>query len=112
FTILAWIDHFDTWYDGFRKKSHANVDVSLELKEGAQYLRTLSKKNKADLEDVARKLEAPYDEAVAFVMSDAFAEIVHINPLIEHPAMPATHWRVLVEHKKANFSTWYELFPR
>ncbi len=112
FTILAWIDHFDTWYDGFRKKSLANVDVSLELKEGAQYLRTLSKKNKADLEETAKKLEAPYDDAVAFVMSDAFAEIVHTNPVIEHPAMPATHWRVLVEHKKANFSTWYELFPR
>ncbi len=112
FTILAWIDHFDTWYDGFRKKSLANVDVSLELKEGAQYLRTLSKKDKADLEETAKKLEAPYDDAVAFVMSDAFAEIVHTNPVIEHPAMPATHWRVLVEHKKANFSTWYELFPR
>src|SRR5690606_1223302 len=36
----------------------------------------------------------------------------HTNPFSEHPAMPDKQWRVLVEHKKANFSTWYELFPR
>ena len=31
FTVQAWIDHFDTWYDGFKKKAHANVDVHVEI---------------------------------------------------------------------------------
>src|SRR5690349_9677478 len=31
FRITAWIDHFETWYDGFVKKAAAKVDVKLEL---------------------------------------------------------------------------------
>jgi starch synthase (maltosyl-transferring) len=41
FKVMAWIDHFDTWYDGFRKKVAANVDVHLELREGVVFLKTL-----------------------------------------------------------------------
>src|SRR5688572_19914841 len=26
FTVGAWIDHLDTWYDGFKKKTAAKVD--------------------------------------------------------------------------------------
>ncbi len=43
FTVQAWIDHFDTWYDGFKKKAHANVDVHVEIKEGILLLKRLSK---------------------------------------------------------------------
>ena len=42
FTVSAWIDHFETWYDGFKKKAAAKVDVKLELKEGVQFLKILS----------------------------------------------------------------------
>ena len=28
FTIRAWVDHLETWYDGFRKKAEAAVDVA------------------------------------------------------------------------------------
>lgn len=37
FTIHAWIDHFETWYDGFKKKAAAKVDVKVELMEGANF---------------------------------------------------------------------------
>ena len=43
FTVQAWIDHFDTWYDGFKKKAHASVDVHTEIKEGILLLKRLSK---------------------------------------------------------------------
>ena len=45
FTLQAWVDHFDTWYDGFKKKVNAGVDVRLELLEGMQYLKTLANTN-------------------------------------------------------------------
>src|SRR6185369_10480082 len=45
FTIHAWIDHFDTWYDGFKKKANAKVEVKVELMEGAEMLRKLGEKN-------------------------------------------------------------------
>jgi starch synthase (maltosyl-transferring) len=112
FTLLAWIDHFDTWYDGFKKKAAAKVDVTLELQEGIVYLEKLGKGEDVQLKRAAEKLKEPYAVAVAFVLSDEFASIVHVNPLIEHPVMTPKEFVVSVEHKKANFSAWYELFPR
>jgi starch synthase (maltosyl-transferring) len=112
FTVLAWIDHFDTWYDGFRKKANANVDVHVELLEGMDFLRRLSKGKEASLEEAITRLQGEYTQAIEFVLSPAFGELVHNYPLIEHAVMPEQQWRVSVEHKKANFSTWYELFPR
>ena len=112
FTVLAWVDHFETWYDGFKKKANAGVDVTVELQEGIAYLTKVSKKKDARLSDAIAKLKEPYEQAVAHVLSDDFGEIVHAYPLIEHPVMPGKEWRVSVEHKKANFSAWYELFPR
>jgi len=112
FTVLAWIDHFDTWYDGFKKKANANVDVSVELLEGIQFLKKLSDGKDAQLDEAAKKLKKKYDTAVEYVLSEPFAKIVHHYPLIEHAVMPEKQWRVVVEHKKANFSAWYELFPR
>src|SRR4051812_935152 len=41
FALSAWVDHFDTWYDGFRKKVAAKMDVKVELMEGAEYLRAV-----------------------------------------------------------------------
>lgn len=112
FTVLAWIDHFDTWFDGFKKKAAAKVDVAVELQEGIGYLEKLGADKEEILRTAADKLRLPYDDAVAFVLTEEFAGIVHAFPLIEHPAMSEREFHVRVEHKKANFSAWYELFPR
>lgn len=112
FTVLAWIDHFDTWYDGFKKKAKANVDVTVELLEGIQFLERLTEGKDATLKEAIKKLKQNYDSAVAYVTGDDFAKIVHHYPLIENAVMPEQQWYVSVEHRKANFSSWYELFPR
>jgi starch synthase (maltosyl-transferring) len=112
FTVLAWIDHFDTWYDGFKKKAKANVEVLLELQEGVHYLTKLGKGKDELLNAAELRLKGEYSEAIAFVLSEEFEALVHAYPLIEHPVMPEKEYQVFVEHKKANFSTWYELFPR
>ena len=112
FTIQAWIDHLDTWYDGFKKKVNAKVDVHVELKEGAIFLKSLAAKDTALL-SVARKLESSdYAAAVREVMSDSFAKIVQDHPLQEHETKLEKEFEIMVEHKKALYSTWYEFFPR
>lgn len=113
FTVQAWIDHFDTWYDGFKKKANAKVDVKVELMEGALLLRTLGKTNK-DLISLARKLEdtQKYQAAVDLVLSDEFADVVHQNPLRENETKLGYEITIQVEHTKANYSAWYEFFPR
>lgn len=111
FSISAWVDHLDSWYDGFRKKAAASVDVHVELMEGAQMLRRFSE---PALDNAIAILENKdqYAAAVEFVLSPEFAEIVRQHPLAEFAVEYDKELRVVVEHKKANFSTWYELFPR
>lgn len=113
YTIQAWVDHFDTWYDGFKKKANAKVDVKVELMEGAILLRTLGESNK-DLITLARKLEDTqrYQAAIDLVLSEEFANVVHNNPLRENETKLDQEISIQVEHAKANFSSWYEFFPR
>lgn len=113
FTVVAWIDHFDTWYDGFKKKAAAKVDVKVELMEGVQLLKKLAT-NDPKLGAAANKLSEAYGYAksIEYVLSPEFADIVYHHPLIEFETQHDQELKVLVEQKKANFSAWYELFPR
>lgn len=114
FTIRAWIDHFDTWYDGFKKKANAKIDVTVELQEGAIFLTRLAAKKNSVLLDLAKQLDdkANYATAIQLVLSQRFADIVHQYPLMENETTFEREVEVIVEHKKANFSAWYEFFPR
>lgn len=113
FTVVAWLDHLDTWYDGFKKKAAAKVDVHVELMEGAIMLKKLAA-NERKLLLAAEKLSDTnnYEKAIAFVLGEEFAEIVHKHPLMEFETRFNKELEVVVEHKKANFSAWYEFFPR
>jgi starch synthase (maltosyl-transferring) len=112
FTVQAWIDHFETWYDGFKKKALAKVDVTVELAEGVLLLKRLGATN-SSLIATARKLEDKNQaNAIAFVLSDEFAKLVHENPLRDNETKYEQEFIVQVEHRKANFSAWYEFFPR
>lgn len=112
FKVNAWIDHFETWFDGFKKKVDASVDVRVELLEGANFLKRLSAGNDA-LAKLATTLEntSTYAANVKLVQSESFAQVVHQHPLKEHETTSLEYY-IEVEHSKALYSTWYELFPR
>ena len=113
FTIRAWIDHFETWFDGFKKKAGAALDVRVELMEGSAFLKKIGKGDPY-FQSLAVQLSDPskYSEAVQRVLSPTFSKIVHEHPLIEHETLFEKESKIIVEFKKANFSAWYELFPR
>jgi starch synthase (maltosyl-transferring) len=113
FTIHAWIDHFETWYDGFKKKAAAKVDVKVELQEGVVFLKKLSALN-PDLSSIASRLEKSGSNqyAIDLVLGDEFASLVHANPLKENETELNEVVKIQVEYAKANFSAWYEFFPR
>ena len=98
FTVTAWIDHFETWYDGFKKKAAAKVDVRLELKEGIQFLKILSNGQNDELNKAISGLDDEYDKAVAYVLTRDFATLVHAYPLIEHETRLDKTLEVVVEH--------------
>jgi len=113
FTVHAWIDHFETWYDGFKKKAAAKIDVTVELMEGVAFLRRLSNSN-TELKALAEKLEdqSKYAESVSFVIGERFAKVVEQNPLKEIVTKSEREYQVIAELPKSNFSAWYEFFPR
>lgn len=113
FTIRAWVDHLETWYDGFKKKAQAALDVHVELMEGTALLKKIGKGDPY-LQTIAAELSDPdkYRESIEKVLSPSFQQIVHEHPLIEHETLFGKELRLVVEFKKANFSAWYELFPR
>jgi starch synthase (maltosyl-transferring) len=113
FTVMAWMDHFETWFDGFKKKAAAKVDVHVEVMEGAIMLKKLAT-GEPSVKQAIKVLEdkSNHEEAIEFILSGEFQEIVHHFPLVEHETTYDKILKVVVEHKKANFSTWYELFPR
>lgn len=113
FYIQAWVDHFDTWYDGIKKKLAAKVDVALELREGASFLLAVESKE-PELTAWAKTLNDSTQgkKSIELVLSEPFARAVHNHPLREHVARQASELEIKVEHAGAAFSTWYELFPR
>jgi starch synthase (maltosyl-transferring) len=114
FTVSAWVDHFETWYDGFKKKVAVKADVKLELREGAAFLRKLSAGTEKKLLHLSDQLENEkfYVKAIDLVLSNEFEQIVSDHPLIEHAVRYEKELKVVVESKRANFTSWYELFPR
>lgn len=114
FTVQAWIDHLDTWHDGFKKKADAGIDVSVELMEGELLLKKITEEEGHDVTKAGLKLSDKYDyaERVAWVLSPAFEKLVHRHPLREFETRLHKELEIVVEFKKASFSSWYELFPR
>jgi starch synthase (maltosyl-transferring) len=114
FTVQAWIDHLDTWYDGFKKKAAAGIDVSVELMEGEILLKKISEQGGHDVTIASEKLSSKYEYAarVKFVLEPAFEKLVHHYPLREFETRFGKELDVIVEFPKAAFSSWYELFPR
>ncbi|MCK6617925.1 MAG: alpha-1,4-glucan--maltose-1-phosphate maltosyltransferase [Cyclobacteriaceae bacterium] len=114
FTVRAWVDHFETWYDGILKKIEAQLQVQLELAEGSVLLLQLTEGKKKDIQKLSAQLkdETRYAENIELVSGEMFAELVKQNPLRRYEVVYPAELLVVVEHAKARFSTWYELFPR
>ncbi|MBX2962934.1 MAG: alpha-1,4-glucan--maltose-1-phosphate maltosyltransferase [Cyclobacteriaceae bacterium] len=114
FTVEAWIDHLETWHDGIKKKAQAMLNVKLELLEGALLLEQAAVKKDKDLLALATQFrdEKKYLVNVEHIQSAEFGDLVHHHPVRQFESRYAKELKVIVEHKKALFSSWYELFPR
>ncbi|MDC6353688.1 MULTISPECIES: alpha-1,4-glucan--maltose-1-phosphate maltosyltransferase [unclassified Robiginitalea] len=117
YKVRGWVDYALNWQHGIGAKIRDGQHVRSELLDGVQYLEHLAKDaGKADrayardlipvFEDAGR-----YDQAVEAAVSDRLHEL-----FMEHPerrlANTTEPLEVYVDRKKAEFSTWYEFFPR
>lgn len=117
YCIEAWADEFSTWLRDLKIKIQANQVEKIDFLVGAEFL-----KNLADgLDDEIKNIFSPYIEVLKnqnelsdiknTVFSDKLAALV--KQYYQTPfKTQSDHFNLTVDRTLANFSAWYELFPR
>ncbi|BBD80326.1 maltotransferase domain-containing protein [Aerosticca soli] len=117
YTVQAWRDAYASYRHELTAKHDAGVPIALELQEG----RLLVEATAAAALPAARKplralltaLDKAADEEARYrllIDEDTAAAMREADPrpfLAEHPPL-----RVEVDRRRAQFASWYELFPR
>jgi len=118
YTIEAWVDYLLTWQYNLRKKVDDKQNVVVELQDSIDSLnKLLNVAQKPDIEqlkDVIKRIgdNDDYEQVVDTVCSEAFEKLLRKYPAKEFANEYERILSVRAEHSKAEFSTWYEFFPR
>jgi starch synthase (maltosyl-transferring) len=128
FAVEAWIDHFDTWLSDLDKRLAAqqasSQDIPLALNIGANHLDTVATRARGD-EKKALKAAAfelrnlaaanlPFYEGTATpgIISPEIVTLAAQYPNLPFATRSPGELPLWVDRKRAQYSTWYELFPR
>jgi len=118
FQILAWIDTFTSWKNGFEKKYSAGQDIDVELKIGLQVVEDALKrstgKSKIQLQQWLNLLNEAesIEDKVNLIRNNTITEALYKCTDKNKATIYPKVFEITVERKRAGFSTWYELFPR
>jgi starch synthase (maltosyl-transferring) len=129
FTVLGWVDHFETWVRDLKKRldaqpSEANPNapaqnIPLALRSGAILLDHAAKRAKGSdatqLREVAASLRWMAEQDAATYENPITPEIQALAgryPDLEFATRYEPELPLWVDRERARFSAWYELFPR
>jgi starch synthase (maltosyl-transferring) len=118
YTICGWIDHFSTWRHEFVKRVAAGTDVRVDLLIGAQLVAEAA--NRAERPDAAKLNEAAAAigdkrepaERVRAALDPTLNSLMEKYPDLRLAVTYDRDLRVSVDRQRAQFSAWYEMFPR
>ena len=119
YDVVAWVDHFETWVSGLRKKHDAAVVEETDLLIGAQLVTEAS--SRAPQADAAllskpiaglRDRTKPIDLRVGALLAPKTLARIRKYPDRSLATTFGGTLRVWVDRTRAGFSAWYELFPR
>jgi len=119
YTVLAWVDRFNSWRWDLTKKLQADQEVSIELVTGAQLITEASqrapKREKQKVREWASTLQSAQvatQAKIQLALSEELLEFMDQYPDKRFASTYAKELVVVVDREKARFSTWYEMFPR
>jgi starch synthase (maltosyl-transferring) len=117
YTIEGWINRFSTWRADLLKRVAAGQDVAVDLLIGADLIDAAASRAAASeaarLRAWAGQLRKPDASAAASAgLDEALAEIAVRYPDLGLATRYQQELAVVVDRKRARFSTWYEVFPR
>jgi starch synthase (maltosyl-transferring) len=117
YKIRGWVDYALNWQHGIEAKINDGQHVRSELLDGVQYLKYLEKKTPGGEKDYIRGLITEFESEEGYDRAIAEATGTRLHSLfLKHPqrllANSSNVLEVYVDRMRANFSTWYEFFPR
>ncbi|MFO7890394.1 MAG: alpha-1,4-glucan--maltose-1-phosphate maltosyltransferase [bacterium] len=118
YTITVWVDHFATWQDDLQKKFQAGQDISVDLRIGTEEVKKVKKRvSPADKKklngwvDTINKADSTA-QAVAVALDAAVSDIIRNYPDKNLLCTYDKELEISVNRPTAQFSVWYEMFPR
>ena len=119
YQVVAWVNEFLSWRQGFIKKWDGGQSVTVELEIGAALVRAAAERAPAEAaETLGRWALFLVDDGIAvrervdLVLSSAFAEEVDRYPDRSWESSHELDLPLLVERERALYGSWYEFFPR
>jgi starch synthase (maltosyl-transferring) len=117
YTVVGWIDRFESWRRDLRTKQEAGRDLATDLAIGAELVQAAARRASGPDRDRLRAAgaaiaDADVASAAATAFGDELRELMRRNPDRRHQGSFPRELRVLVDPPRAAFGAWYELFPR
>jgi starch synthase (maltosyl-transferring) len=118
YTIEGWIDHFTSWLQDLRKKLDAGQEIGVDVEIGRTLIEEAAKRaggeDQSQLIAAARRLGDCRDTSTAATAAfdPALARLMARHPNHHLASRYNKELPVIVNRRKAVFSTWYERFPR
>jgi starch synthase (maltosyl-transferring) len=119
YSLIAWVDHFQSWRRDLRKKADAGALTDVDLLTGAPLLEEASKRATGaaakKLAEAAKHLRGKHPdlaELLAKALHDELAALVDKYPDRTTATRYGRELTVVVDRERARFSSWYEMFPR
>ncbi len=113
YTVCGWVDRFASWRRDLHKKVNADQNVSVDLLEGAEIAMKAVKRAKGPDRGRLQAFVAHMEEGnVEAALSEEFAILMDRFSQAEVVTTYERTLQVFVSPKQAEFSTWYEFFPR
>jgi starch synthase (maltosyl-transferring) len=117
YTVTAWVDHFLSWRNEFRRRVDPVDIASAALVGGKLIAEAANRAGRADSQRLrawGQKLVAAKEteEIQRVALDEEMATIALRHPDRRLAASWQRELTVVVDRARARFSTWYELFPR
>ncbi len=120
FTLEGWVDHFRTWQKDILKKFDAGQYLGIDIRVGMAYITDAidraSRKSARQLSGLLQSLthlaSADMASAVAMATGPELSSCMEAFPDRRFSVTYDRDLSVMVETRRALFSSWYEFFPR
>ncbi len=122
YKVIAWVDHFRSWHRDILKRIDAQTDYGVDLLVGASIIEQsleaypdIPAAEKTFLVEVMADFNAKGilpENKIEVILNDQLFKTMIRYPVRNHVSRFEKELEVSVERQKANFSSWYEIFPR